>query len=173
MISEKMIDAINKQINAEMYSAYLYLSMSEFFKTTSFKGFATWMSIQTIEETIHADKFRLYLNDQNGKVVLTQIDAPPTEWTSPLAVFEAVLAHEKKVTALIHELMTLARMENDYASEFMLQWFITEQIEEEASAQDIVDRVKQIKDAPQAMFMLDEQLGARPMPTTKADGSPA
>jgi ferritin len=161
MISEKMTEAINKQINAEMYSSYLYMAMAEHFKAMNFKGFAAWMSKQAGEEWGHAEKFRHYVNEQNGRVVLAQIDEPPMEWASPLAVFEAVLAHEKKVTAAIHDLVTLARMENDYASEFMLQWFVTEQVEEESSALEVVEKLKQIKDAPHALFMLDNVLGQR------------
>lgn len=161
MLSEKMIQALNKQINMEISSSYLYQAMAEHFQMTPFKGFAHWMNAQAGEETGHANKLRHYLNEQNAAVVLAEIPAPPREWSSPLAAFEAVLGHEKKVTASIKELVSLARQENDYATEIMLQWFISEQVEEEASAMDIVDKLKLIKDSAQGLFMLDSFLGQR------------
>jgi ferritin len=161
MLSKKMIQAINKQINAEMYSSYLYMAMAEHFQATAFKGFAHWLSVQAGEEMGHANKFRHYLNEQNAKVVLTEIAAPPKEWASPLAVFEAVLGHEKKITASINELMSLAKEEKDYATEVVLAWFVSEQVEEEANAVDIVDKLKLIKDSMQGLFMLDSFLGQR------------
>jgi len=161
MMSDKMIQAVNKQINAEMYSAYLYMAMEEYFQSINLKGFANWMKMQAGEEWSHASKFRDYLNKQNARVILTAIGEPPKEWASPLAVFEAVVDHEKKVTAAIRDLMAMAKSENDYATEIMLQWFVTEQVEEEESALEIVEKLKKIKDSPQGLFMLDGMLGQR------------
>jgi ferritin len=119
------------------------------------------VKVQAGEEWGHATKLRHYLNEQNARVTLSTIAEPPKEWGSPLAVFEAVLEHEKKISASIRDLVTLAKSENDYATEILLQWFVTEQVEEEASALDIVDKLKKIKDAPQGLFILDGLLGQR------------
>ena len=161
VIKEKMQKAINKQINAELYSAYMYLAMAAYFEANNWRGFAQWLKVQNREETVHAMKFYEYLFDRGGKACLTQIDTPPAEWKSPLAAFEAVYAHELKVTGLINELLKLSREENDTATEAILQWFINEQIEEEANALLIVEKLKLIKDSVQGLFMLDHELGER------------
>jgi len=161
VIKEKMVKAINKQINAELYSSYMYLSMAAYFEANNWLGFAQWLKVQTREENGHAMKFYEYVYDRGGKVHLTDIEAPPVEWKSPLAAFEAVYAHEVKVTALISDLLKLAREEGDMATEAMLQWFINEQVEEEANAQIIVEKLKLIKDSAQGLFMLDHELGER------------
>lgn len=161
VIKEKMQKAINKQINAELYSSYLYLSMSAHFKALNFKGFAHWLALQAKEENTHAMKFYEYLIDRGGKVNLTDIDAPRTDWKSPLAVFEEVYEHELKVTSLITDLVKLAKDEGDYATESLLKWFVDEQVEEEANALEIIDKLKRIKDSANGLFMMDHELGER------------
>ncbi len=164
MIGKKMSDAINKQINAETYSAYLYMAMSAYFESVGLKGFAHWMHMQAKEELIHALKFFTYVNSTGGRVVLTQIAAPEKEWASPLAAFEAAYAHEIKVTGMIHALVDLAIKEKDHAANSMLQWFVTEQIEEEENASEIVNKLKFIGKDTSALFMLDRELAARMPP---------
>jgi ferritin len=126
MITKKMQDAINTQINTEFYSAYLYLSMAGYFESIELKGFANWMRVQAQEEQFHAMKFYNYIFERGGTVTLRAIDAPPANWDSPLAVFEATLQHEQKVTAMINDLVYLARNEKDNASEVLLHWFVNE-----------------------------------------------
>jgi len=161
MISKKMQKAINDQINAELHSAYIYLSMSEYFKSLNLDGFANWMTVQTQEEISHAMKFSHYVNERGGRVLLAPIEGPPAEWDSPLAAFEAAYKHEQYITGRIENLVKVAREEGDTASEIMLQWFVTEQVEEEAHADGIVQRLKMVQDAPGGVFMLDRELGAR------------
>jgi ferritin len=161
MISKKMEEALNAQVNAEMYSAYLYLSMESFFKSLNLNGFANWMRVQTQEEMMHAMKIYDFINERNGRVLLKAIDGPPTKWDSPLAVFKAVLKHEQKVTGLINDLVDLAIKEKDHATNSFLQWFVNEQVEEEASADEMVQQLKMMEDAPGGMFMLDRELGQR------------
>lgn len=161
MISKKMVEAFNHQINAEIFSSYLYLSMSAYFEDLGLPGFTNWMKVQAQEEMVHAMKFFNELAERDGRVVLAAIDQPETEWESPLAVAESVYAHEQKVTALINQLVTLAREESDYAAETFLHWFVTEQVEEESSAKAIVDQLKLIQGQPQGLFMIDRELGSR------------
>lgn len=161
MISDKLQDAINEQINKEIYSAYLYLSMSAYFDSENLPGFANWMNVQYQEEMTHAMKLYNYLHERLGRVKLKAIDGPETEWKSPLACFEAVYAHEQKVTGLINDLMDLAIEEKDHAAKGFLQWFVDEQVEEEASADEVVQKIKLMKDMPGAMYMLDKELGQR------------
>ncbi len=161
MISEKMQEALNVQINKELYSAYLYLSMSAWCESVSLSGFANWMTIQAQEEVSHADKIFGYLNERGGRVLLQPIEGPQTEWTSILEVFEEVLEHEKLVTGLIHGLVKLARSESDYASETFLHWFVTEQVEEEASATAVVEKLKLAGDRGGGLLMLDREMAAR------------
>lgn len=161
MIGQKLQDEINAQINAELYSAYLYLSMSAFFEYLGYPGAANWMKIQAMEEFTHADKFFNYLNERGGKVMLFAIDQPDSQWDSALDVFEAVLKHEKKVTARINHLFDIAVEEKDHAAEIFLQWFVEEQVEEEKSASDVIDQVKLAAQAPGAMFMIDKELAQR------------
>ncbi|PIE35981.1 ferritin [candidate division KSB3 bacterium] len=162
MLSPKMEAALNKQINAEFYSSYLYLSMSADFSAKNLNGFANWMNVQAQEELTHGMKIYNYINEQGGKVLLTAIEAPQTEWDSPLASFEAAYVHEQHVTTLINNLADIAADERDHATGIFLQWFITEQIEEENTASDIVEKLKMIGDHPQGIFMIDRELGARP-----------
>ena len=161
MINQKMQDAINAQINAELYSSYLYLAMSAWFANHGLPGSASWMKVQALEETTHADKLFNYLLERGGKVTFPAIDAPQTEWDSPAAVFDAVLAHEQLVTSLVNKLMDTAIEEKDHAAQIFLQWFVAEQVEEEAGAQDVIDRVKLTQNNPGAMLMIDSHLASR------------
>jgi ferritin len=161
MLSEAMQNAINEQIKDELYSAYLYLSMAAYFEATSLPGFASWMRMQSQEELDHALKFFDFVNERGGRVVFQAIEQPTVEFESPLAVFEATYEHEQKVTALIHNLYEVALQENDYAAQVMLHWFIEEQVEEEASASQIVDTLERIGDKDQGLIMLDRELGRR------------
>lgn len=161
MIKKKMENELNKQLNAELYSSYLYLSMSAYFESMNLKGFANWMRVQAQEELVHAMKFYDYLNERGGRAVLMAIDAPPAKWQSPIAVFEHVYEHEQKVTGLIHDLVNLALSESDHATNNFLQWFVAEQVEEESSADEIVQKLKLIGDARGGVFMLDRELGQR------------
>jgi len=161
MLGKKMQDAYNEQINKELYSAYLYLSMSAWAETQNLPGFAHWMHEQFEEETEHALKFFEHVVDRGGRVVLKAIDAPEVEWKSPLAMFEQVLEHEKYVTSLIHGLYALAVKENDYPSQVLLQWYISEQVEEEKHASYIVDTLKTVGEKGQALVMMDRELAKR------------
>lgn len=161
MLSNTVQSALNDQINHEMYSAYLYLSMAAHFEAANLAGFAHWMRVQAQEELTHAMKLFDYIVDQGGQVSLKAIEQPPAQFGSPQAVFESVLDHEKKVTGLIHALYTLAAKENDYASQGMLQWFIDEQIEEEKNATQIVEELKLVGDSGASLFLVDRQLAAR------------
>mgnify|MGYP001129160700 CR=1 FL=1 len=161
MLNKEMEDALNGQINAEMYSAYLYLSMSAYFQSISLSGFANWMRVQYQEEMAHAMKFYDFINERGGRVTLKVIDAPPTNWASPLAAFEAAYAHEQKVTGLINDLVEKALEKRDHATSIFLQWFVSEQVEEEDNANKIVEHIKLMGDARGGMFMLDRELGQR------------
>jgi ferritin len=161
MLSEKIANALNGQLNAELYSAYLYLSMEAYFQAANLPGFANWMRVQVQEEQFHAMKFYDFINDRGGRVTLTQIEAPPNQWDSPFAAFKAVLAHEQKVTGLINDLVDLAIQEKDHAANSFLQWFVDEQVEEEDNAGTIVGQLKLIKDSPQALFLMDKELSQR------------
>ena len=161
MSNPKIQDALNKQLNAELYSSYLYLSMAAYLESQNLKGMAHWMRIQAQEENLHAMKFFDFINERGGKVVLTQIDAPKTEWSSPLDVFEDTCKHESKVTGLINELVDLSLSEKDHAANAFLQWFVTEQVEEEASVQEIAGKLKLVGERGGMLFMLDRELGQR------------
>lgn len=161
MISEAMQNAINEQIKDELYSAYLYLSMAAYFEATGLPGFARWMRVQSQEEVDHAMKFFDFVNERGGRVELHAIEQPTVEFESPLAVFEATYEHEQMVTGLIHNLYALAKEENDYATQVMLHWFIDEQVEEEATASQIVDILERIGDKDQGLIMLDRELARR------------
>lgn len=169
MISKKMEKALNEQVNAEMYSAYLYLSMESFFQSLNLKGFANWMRVQTQEEMMHAMKIYDFVIERGGRMILKAIDGPPTKWESPLSIFKAVLEHEKKVTGLINDLVNLAIEEKDHASNGFLQWFVTEQVEEESSAEDLVQQLQMMENVPGGLFILDRELVQRVFtpPTTK------
>lgn len=161
MIKKKMQEALNYQLNRELYSSYLYLSMSAYFQSINMKGFAHWMRVQTQEELAHAMKFYDYLVQRGGRVTLSPIESPPLEWGSPLEAFEHVYEHEQKVTGLINDLVALAISEQDHATNNFLQWFVTEQVEEEESASEVVEKLKLVGDATEGLFMLDKELGQR------------
>lgn len=177
MLSPKMEDALNKQINAELYSGYLYLSMSAYYQSINLPGFANWFHVQMQEEQAHAQIMYNYVVDRGGRVKLMPIDGPQTDWDSPVAPVQNALEHEQKVTGLINDLVHLATEERDYASIGMLQWFVTEQIEEEKNPSDILQQLKLMGDAPGGLFMIDQQLAARvyvaPAILTGAQGGPA
>jgi ferritin len=161
MLSDKMQAALNRQLNAELYSGYLYLSMNAYFKALNLDGFANWMYYQAQEELTHGMKFYDFINQRGGQVVLGQIEAPPTTWGSPLAVFEATLAHEQKVTGLINDLMEVALSERDHATQIFLQWFVSEQVEEEESVGGVLEQLKLMGAAEGGLFMIDRELAKR------------
>ena len=160
-ISTTVQDAINEQIKNELYSAYLYLSMSAHFEAVNLPGFAKWTRLQADEELSHAMKFYDYLNERGGRVILHAIEQPPIEWGSPQEIFEAILAHEQKVTGLINDLYATALAEKDYASQVMLHWFIDEQVEEENNASQIVEQLKLAGDRPGNIMYIDRHVGKR------------
>ncbi len=170
MLSEKMEKAFNEQLKWEFYSAYLYLSMAAYFDSVNLPGFSKWMKAQAIEESMHAMKFYNFINERGGRVMLQSIDQPPTEWESPLAVMEFALAHEREVTKKINNLMELAQAEKDHASQIFLQWFVTEQVEEEDSFGNIVAQMRLVKDSPEALFMIDRELASRNIDFTALSG---
>ena len=171
MIKEKIQDALNKQLNAELYSSYLYLSMAAYFESVSLKGFANWMRVQAQEELFHAMKFYDYIHERGGRVAMTSISAPLTQWDSPLAAFKQVYQHEQKVTGLINNLVTLAIAETDHATNNFLQWFVAEQVEEESSADEIVQKLRLLGEDRSGLFMLDQELGQRVfIPPATAEG---
>ncbi len=161
MINKSLQDAMNDQINKELYSSYLYLSMAAFLEEKNLPGFAHWMRIQEAEEREHAMKFYDYMVERGGRVTLKAIDAPKTEWKSTLELAEEVAAHEAMVTASIYSLYELALKEKDYPTQIMLQWFISEQVEEEKNAAEIVSNLKLIEDRGTAILMLDHRLAKR------------
>lgn len=161
MLGKAVEDAMNEQIKNELFSAYQYLSMAAYCESENLPGFAQWMRAQAREETAHAMKFYDFILDRNGRVVLRGIDEPVVGFGSPLEVFEQALEHEKKVTKMIHDLYGLAVRENDYASQTFLQWFVTEQVEEEKNAGDVVETLKMVGDKSEALFLLDRELGQR------------
>lgn len=161
MINKKIQDAINDQINAELYSSYLYLSMVAYFESINLKGFANWMRVQVQEENAHAMKMYDYLIERGGEVILAAIDAPPTTWKSPVDVFEATYAHEQLVTSRINKIISLAMKEDDHATYNEYQWFVAEQVEEEANASGILAQLKLIDGNPSALFMIDRELATR------------
>ncbi|MCK5767164.1 MAG: ferritin [Candidatus Atribacteria bacterium] len=168
MLSEKMVMKLNYQINRELYSAYLYLSMASYADSEGLSGFANWFKIQAKEEEYHAEKMYNYVNQQGRRVVLEAIEQPQTDFTSIVDLFEQTLKHEKVVTSLINGLVKLAREENDYATESFLQWYVTEQVEEEANPAEMIQKLKYVGKDGRGLLMLDKELAARiftPPPT--------
>lgn len=161
MLSEKMQDALNAQINAELWSAYLYLSMSMAAADKGLKGVANWYAIQFKEEQDHAQIFINYVLSRGGRVKLAPIAGVDTEWDSPLAMYEQTLQHEKKVTSLIHNLCQIAAEERDVATANRLVWFVDEQVEEEENARDIIDQLRLVGDDKLGLYMIDKELAAR------------
>ena len=171
MLSKKMEEALNGQINAELYSAYLYLSMQAYFESGNLPGFANWMHIQTQEEWSHAMKLYDFVNSRGGKVTLKSIDEPPRDWASAAGVFEATYAHEQKVSGLIDDLVDLAISEKDHATNIFLQWFVSEQVEEEENASDILGKLKLVEGSSEGVYMLDKEMGQRVfVPPAGAEG---
>ena len=161
MISKTMESALNRQVNRELYSAYLYLSMSAYFETASMKGFAKWLRLQAKEEQAHAMKIYDYVIARGGVVSLEAIEAPKAKWASAGKVFEEVYAHEQKVTGMINNLVDIAMKEKDHATFEMLQWFVKEQVEEEENASEILNQIRILGDVVGHLFWLDHQLGKR------------
>ena len=161
MLTKVMQDAINEQIKNEFYSAYLYLSMAAFFEAKTLPGFANWLRVQFREEQEHAMKFYDYVLERNGTVKLQAIPQPPVEWEGNLEAFQQVLEHEQKVTGMINKLYETALAEKDYATQVLLQWYISEQVEEEKNASDIIEQLLMIDARGTAVLMLDHQLGKR------------
>jgi len=175
MLSKKMEEALNQQLNAELYSAYLYLSMAAWFEGKNLPGFGHWLKVQTQEETVHGLKFYNHLAARAGVIKLRPIQGPETEWTSPVAAFEAVYKHEQKVTALINDLVEIALSEKDHAAKILLDWFVNEQVEEEDSAREALQKLEMAGDNPSALFALDQEMRARmfKIPPDVAEWAPA
>jgi ferritin len=161
MLNEKMEKNLNNQVNAELYSSYLYLSMSAYFSEINLNGCAHWMRLQAQEELLHALKLYDYINERGGRPVLDSIEAPPKSWDSPTDVFENVLSHEHKVSSLINDLVDLAIGLKDHATNNFLQWFVSEQVEEEASANEVLQKIRMTGNEGGGLFMLDQELGKR------------
>lgn len=161
MISKEMEAALNEQINAELWSAYLYLSMAMQFESAGQAGVANWFKVQFKEEQAHAEIFMNYINQRGGRVTLRAIDAVPTEWASPLDAFRATLEHEQKVTAMINNLFAMAEAEKDYATRDRLAWFVSEQVEEEDNARTLIDKFSMIGNDGMGLYMLNQELAGR------------
>lgn len=161
MLNDKMEKALNAQVNWELYSSYFYLSMSSYFDSISLAGCAAWMTAQAQEELYHGMKIYDYINERGGRAVLAAINQPPSDWDSPLHVFEEVLDHEKKVTGLINDLVDLALEERDHASNIFLQWFVSEQVEEEAGVGSVLEKFRMIGDDKSGLFIIDRELSTR------------
>ncbi len=161
MLSEKMNSELNKQINAETFSSYLYLSMTAWFESRGLSGFANWMRLQAEEEMAHVHKIFDFVHERNGKVELETIEKPESDWESPLAAFEDVLKHEELVTSLINNLVDCALNERDHATNNFLQWFVAEQVEEEANVGAVLDKLRLIQDDSAGLFALDLEMAKR------------
>jgi len=161
MLSKTMQDAMNDQLNFELYSSYIYLSMSAYFNDQNLTGFANWMKIQAQEELVHSMLFFKHINERGGRVLLEPVEGPATTWATPLKAFEVALEHEHLVTSRIHKLVDLALKESDHATHNFLQWFVSEQVEEEAAADAIAKQLRLSEGQAQALFMIDRELGAR------------
>ena len=176
MISKKVQDAINAQINEELFSAYLYAAMRSYFERINLKGFANWMRLQFEEELFHSRKFAEYLYERNGSVELKAIKAPQADWASPLAAFEAAYKHECHISQCINKIATLAQKEDDHATRTFIEFYITEQVEEESNADAMVQNLKLVQDAPGGLFLLDREAGQRtisPAVVASVTGAPA
>ncbi|MDP8217852.1 MAG: ferritin [Candidatus Theseobacter exili] len=161
MISKKMEMSINEQINREIFSAYLYLGMASYTASEGFSGVSNWFNVQVQEELAHAQIMYNYVIQQNGRVIMKAIEEPPQDFKSVLDLFEKTLEHERKVTAFIYGLVDIARKENDHATEIFLQWFVSEQVEEESSASDMVNKLKMAGDSENTLLMIDKDLAQR------------
>lgn len=161
MLSKKMEQALNDQVKWELWSSYLYLSMASYFEDKGLMGFANWMKVQEQEEKFHATRFYDYTIERGGRIKLQTLEAPENTWKTPLIAFQETLKHEQGVTARINALMDLAIKEKDHATASYLKWFIDEQVEEEASVQDVINKLKLVEGNASALFMLDKDLAAR------------
>lgn len=161
MLDKQMEDALNDQMMFEIFSANIYLSMATWFDEKNLEGCSNWMRVQYEEEMFHAMKFYSHINERGGRVIIKGIDAPPTEWESPAAAFENALEHERIVTGRINDIVELASNTKDFATLNFIQWYVDEQVEEEASVDGILQKLKLIEDAPGALFMIDRELGQR------------
>jgi ferritin len=160
-MDKKLYEELNNQIKKELYSAYLYLSMASYFDFLNLEGFAHWMKVQAKEEFGHAMRIYEFLNDRGERVIFDEIEKPPNDFTSVVDVFEKTLEHEKKITKSIENLYSLAKEKNDYSTEIMLQWFITEQVEEEKNASVILEKLKKIEGKEHLLMYFDKELGKR------------
>ncbi len=171
MLTKKMEEALNAQINAELFSAYLYLSMAAYFDSLNLTGFSNWMKVQEQEEKFHAQKIFDYISERGGRVVLEAIDKPAADWNSALHAFEESFKHEQYISKRINDLVELSRSENDHATYNFLQWYVEEQVEEESSVDNVVQKLKLVGDFGPGIFMVDQELAQRiftPPATTEA-----
>ena len=173
MLSQKVQGALNDQINAEYYSSYLYLAMAAHCEAINLDGFGNWLRVQAQEEMVHAMKFFDFVLERGGRVELKPLEGPPSSWESPLVIFEATLEHEQYITGRINKLVDLAIAESDHASNAFLQWFVNEQVEEESSADAILQQLKLMQDAPGGLFMMDRELASRTFTPPPAAGAGA
>ena len=171
-VDAKLEATLNAQVNAELHSAYLYLSMAAYFESVDLQGFANWMRVQYQEETLHGLKFFDYINQRNGRVKLTQLEGPASEWKSPLEAFRQAYEHEKHISELIANLVQQSRQVGDTSTETFLQWFVTEQVEEEAQTYRIAQQLKLAGNERTALLLLDRELAPR-MPAATAAPAPA
>ncbi len=168
MLKPTVAQALNDHINAELYSAYLYYAMAAYFENVNLPGFAHWMRCQAMEEMLHAHKLVKYVSDRGAQVEFKPVEAPPSRWEGPLAVMEATYAHEQTISARIHGLLETAMTEGDYATAGMLQWFVTEQVEEEATVETLLQQLRMAAESKSALFMFDREMGARQAPDPTA-----
>ncbi len=171
MLKKKIEVALNNQLNNEFYSAYLYISMAGYFEHMSLAGFSNWMKVQYQEENSHTMKFFRYINERGGKVVLKGAKAPPSSWKSPLDAFEKILEHEEEVTENINELLDISMKEKDHATTNFLQWYIEEQVEEEANVSNIIAQLKMIEGSNESLYLLDKDLAQRVFVDTTTGGA--
>jgi len=161
MIDERVCSALNRQLGAEIYSAYMYVAMASYFERKNLKGFANWMRVQVQEELAHAEKFHKYIVERGGRPVFGSIDSPPAQWASVLALFEAAYEHETKVTRSINELVDTALAARDHATDQFLQWFVAEQVEEESSFDEVIQQLRLADNNGAALLMMDRELATR------------
>jgi len=173
MIGKKLEKALNDQLNFELYSAYIYMSMSADLKSRGYNGFANWLFVQTQEELVHVQKFYSHILERGGKVALVKVDGPKQSWKNALEAFQDAYEHETKVTARINDIVDLATKEKDHATANFLQWFITEQVEEEANTSDAVNQLETADGNPNAIMLLDRELGQRVFVPPPAAGTAA
>ncbi|HDP97267.1 MAG TPA: ferritin [Euryarchaeota archaeon] len=161
MLKKAVLNALNKQMNAEFYSEYLYLSMAAYFQSMSLTGFTHWMKCQAQEEHVHGMKFFNHIGERGGDALVGSMESPPTKWKSPMAAFEHVLKHEQKVTGMINDFVNLSIQEKDHATNQFLQWFVSEQVEEEASASEVLEKLRLVDKTEGGLLMIDTELSAR------------